>query len=192
MDTMLDYAGQDVRVPRRFWADPRTWKITTAVLLVVVIVAGTLLYVYRYHVNSASLTSLGGNQKTYSDGREMQIMIAGNENRRTAVVLVLDAKRRVIGPGRSFLSSDPIEGLQSSYRLITTYPPDPKASGVWVDGRRREVSDRMLVVYISDKLPATDITIGEADQALFVDDARTLDPVQFVEKWIKPRLPKTK
>ena len=79
-----------------------------------------------------------------------------------------------------------MEGLLSSWRVTTHYPPDPQVSGLWVDGRR-EVSDRMLVIYISDKLPATDIAVGEADQASFLNDARNLDPLLFVEKWIKPR-----
>lgn len=103
------------------------------------------------------------------------------------MVSTVDPARRVLQPGRVYSSHDPIEGLVSSSRIATHYPPDPGASGVWVDGRRRQVSDRLLVIYISDKRPATDITIREADQASFLADAESLDPLLFVDKWIKPR-----
>jgi hypothetical protein len=194
MGSTLDYASREVRRPRRYWPDPRTWKILIGVLLSVVIVSATLFAVHRYRVHAASLTSLGGNQKSFPDGRDVQVVIAGNANNRTAAVLVLhystaDPKRRVMKPGRVYSTSDPMEGLLSSWRVITHYPPDPEVSGVWVDGQRRQVSDRMFVIYVSDKLPATDIAVGEADQASFLNDARTLDPLLFVEKWIKPRLP---
>jgi hypothetical protein len=193
MGSTLDYASREVRRPRRFWRDPRTLRIFVGVLLSVVIVSATLSVVHRCRVNAASLTSLGGNQQSSADGRDVQVVIAGNANDRTAVVLVLhystaDPKRRVMKPGRVYSTSDPLEGLLSSWRVITHYPPDPEISGVWVDGQRRQMSDQMLVIYLSDKLRATDIAIGEADQAAFLNDARNLRPLLFVEKWITPRI----
>lgn len=194
MDSTLDYAGRSAETLRRFWPLPRRWKISIGLVLCVVVVSATLFKVHHYRVLAASLTSLGGNQGSSPDGRKVQIWIAGNANHRTAVVLVLqhitaDPKGRVLEPVRVYSSSDPIRGLQSSWRLRTRYPPDPAASGVWVDGQRRRVSDRLLVVYLSDKQPATDIAIREADQATFLADAGSLDPLLFVDKWIKPRLP---
>jgi hypothetical protein len=193
MGNTLDYASREASRARRFWPNRRTCTILIGVLPTVVIVSATLVAVHRYHVDAASLTSLGGNQKSSPDGRDVQLVIAGNGNDRTAVVLVLDystadPNRRVMKPGRVYSSTDPMEGLLSSCRVTTHYPPDPQVSGVWVDGRRREVSDRLLVIYISDKLPATDVAVGEADQSAFLNDSRNLGPLLFVEKWIKPRI----
>jgi len=62
-------------------------------------------------------------------------------------------------------------------------------SGLWIDGRKRPVGDSLTAIYISDKLPATDLPIPEKDQPQFVNEARTLEPLSFVDKWIKPRVP---
>jgi hypothetical protein len=120
-------------------------------------------------------------------------MIAGNANDRTAVVVVLhygtpDRRRNYGVPGRVYSSNDPIEGLLSACRVDTSYPPDPVESGVWVDGKRRLMSDRLTVIYISDKVSATDVAVGEGEQDAFLRDARSSDPLQFIEKWIQPRL----
>jgi hypothetical protein len=193
MGSTLDYASGEVGRPRWFWPDRRTWTIFICVLLPVVIVSATLRVVHGYRVRAASLTSLEGDQKSYADGREVQIVTVGNANDRTSLVLVLhystaDRARRVMKPGRVYSTDDPVEGLLSSSSVITKSPPDPEVSGVWVDGRRRQMSDRMLVIYISDKVAATDIAVSEAEQAAFLNDARDLDPLLFVEKWIEPRV----
>src|SRR4051812_10570751 len=107
MGSTLDYASREVGRPRWFWPDRRTRTILIGVLLAVVIVSAALRAVHGYRVRAASLTSLGGNQKSDRDGREVQIVIAGNANDRTAVVLVLhhstaDRARRVMKPGRVY------------------------------------------------------------------------------------------
>jgi hypothetical protein len=156
------------------------------VLASVVAVSLILLRAQRYRQRAASLTSLAGGKHSYADGRDVQIAIAGNGNERTAVVLVLhystvDPQRRKGVPGRVYSTRDPIEGLSSSWRLTTSYPPDPIVSGVWIDGRKLSVSDRLSVIYISDKVPATNISIGEGEQGAFLADARQLDLLAFVE-----------
>lgn len=158
-------------------------------------VGAAVFRVHEYHRRAASLVSLGGGRRHYADGRDVEIMIAGNANDRSAVVVVLhygtiDPRRNYGVLGRVYSSNDPIEGLLSACRVDTSYPPDPVESGVWVDGKRRSVSDRLTVIYISDQVPATDIGVGEGEQDSFLNDARRSDPLQFIEKWIQPRLAK--
>ena len=107
MGNTLDYASREARTPRRFWPNRRTCTILVGVLLSVIIVSSTLFTVHRNHFNAASLTSLAGNQKSYADGRDVKLVIAGNGNGRTAVVLVLhystaDPNRRIMKPGRVY------------------------------------------------------------------------------------------
>lgn len=148
----------------------------------------------RQHARwAASLVSDGGQQVAYSDGRDVRILILGNANRRTAVVVVLhhgtpDPRRRVAAQGRMQSSDDPLDSLRSSVKWTTQYPPDPDVSGLWVDGRKLRVGDALTVVYVSDTLPATELAIPEADQATFLSDATSLDPLAFIDRWITPKL----
>ena len=145
---------------------------------------------WRQHsIHSESLTSLGGTKQIFSDGRAVEIHIAGNELDETKVVIVahiatVDPERNVLKPGVVYSSHDPIGDLKSAYTLTTHYPPDPDISGLWVDGVERDIRDGLTVVYISDLQQATDVIIFPEVQESFLKDAREMDPLEFIGKWM--------
>ena len=172
--------AQTGRAVSRFRRHPRV--ALAAVVAALLLAAGAVAYgVHRHRVRAGSLVTLGGTERQYADGRGVKIVIAGNANDRTSVVFVSHygtpdpARQRV----RPFLSGGEVKAHS---------PPDPDASGLWVDGRKRRVGDALTVIYMSEKLAATDVSIPEGEQPRFLDDARQLDPLRFVEKWITPRL----
>lgn len=182
---------------------PRT-KIAVLALGSTLAIAAVLGWysMQRWQFRSEALVSRGGQKQLYPDGRGVEIVIADNDFGETAVVLVLhcstiDPERRVLPEGRVFSSDDPIGEFKSSYRVVTHYPADPSISGVWVGGIKRDTGHGLVVVYISDQQSATDIVIPTQEQSAFVNDARELDPLEFIEKWVplqvrdRERLPLT-
>ena len=170
--------------------------------ILIVVVAACLLFAlaYRWHTAGArrtgadALVSRAGQKHLYPDGREVEIIIAGNNADETAVVLILlystvDPSRTMSRAGTIWSSNDPIKGLQSTWKLVTHYPPDPSQSGFWVDEVPREIGNGLTAVYISDQQPATDLMIPEHKQQSFVDDAGAMDPLKFIDKWVQPEIP---
>lgn len=154
------------------------------------------LFVYHQHrqrILAAALVSQGSQQYMYPDGRDARIYVVGNANGRTAAVLVFyrgtaDPRRREVHGEATYSTSDPLDGLKSSVLVTTHYPPDPDQSGLWIDGRKRVVGDDLSVIYVSDELSATEVAIPAIEQNGFIDDARKLDPLRFIDKWLQRRL----
>jgi len=116
------------------------------------------------------------------DGRAFHIQIGENARHEARVVLIEETSN--LRPG-SYPSSF---HLASETSLVPHDPPDPTQSGIWIDGRRRQLSELLMVVYVSDKLPATQIAIPLGQQRRFLEEARSSDGFAFITKWIEPRL----
>lgn len=159
-------------------------------LLAIVLAVGWRYGVQKAKQLSGVLDSQAGQQRIYSGGRAVEILIGGNREGETKIVLVLhksqaDAEYPV--SGKIYSSANLVNGMRSSYQF--TVNPDPEVSGVWIDGKKRDLTNGLTVVYISDQHQATDVTIPIADQQTFVADAHSMKALPFVEKWILPRLP---
>ena len=170
-------------------------KIISSVIglgLVTGTIIGSWYMQQRWRNGSESLISRGGQQNFYGDGRGVEIIIADNDYKETRVVLILhgstiDPERRSLN-GKVYTNHDPVGDLKSSGKLVTHYPPDSSISGLWVDDKKRNLKQGLNVVYISDKQTATEVLIPKENQIEFVSDARNLDPLMFIEKWITLRV----
>ena len=171
-----------------------SFRLSTILIVFAVLSVGLAYYVADQQRKAKCLVSRGGLQQVYADGREVEIVTAGNALDRTIVVVVLhystkNPKRLILEPGRTYSSNDPIEGLQSSYRLTSCWPPDPNASGLWIDGIRHSVGNELTCVYISDRTEATIIEIPANDVETFLDNIGEIDPLRFIDKWIAKPAP---
>src|SRR2546421_2862301 len=99
-----------------------------------------------------------------SDGHAFHIQIGENKRQVARVVLVREsANMPLANPNTAKLAS------QAS--MVAHDPPDPAQSGIWIDGRRRQLPPTLMVIYISDKVPATQIAIPLGQQARFLEEA---------------------
>lgn len=169
----------------------RRTKIISVFIFIGLIVAGGISsYVLRNRsIGKEALVSLGGQKVIYPDGLGVEIIIAGNDDDRTTVVVLLhcstiDPSQNELAQGIVYSSDNPVGDMKSTYTVTTHYPPDPAISGLWVDGQKRAIGDGLTVVYISDKQAATPLEISAQQQEAFVNDAREMDPLEFVKKWV--------
>jgi hypothetical protein len=159
-------------------------------LLAIALAVGWRYQVRRIKQLSGALYSQTGQQRIYSGGRAVELIIGGNQQKETNIVLILhkshaDAEYPV--SGKVYSSENLVNGLRSSYQIAAH--PDPELSGVWIDGTKLDLTNGLTVVYISDRHQATNVTVPLADQKRFVADAHSMQALPFVEKWILPRLP---
>lgn len=169
----------------------------STLLIVVSAIAGIAAYsTHRYRVAAEALTSLSVNGRTYADGRAVHIDIGGNHLGRKTVVLIhhvttRDRKRLELVPGKTYSGFPPMPNLKSEVRIQTHYPPDPRVSGVWIDGQKQHVGRDLLVVYVSDLSAAEKLEIPSENESEFVADASKLDPLKFIDKWVEPNRGRT-
>lgn len=93
------------------------FRLSTLLIVVGVIAVIAAYWSHRYRIANESLTSLTVNARSYGDGREVRIQIAGNPLGQSAIVLV----QHVATPNQEQL----LANLKSELRLETHYPPDP-------------------------------------------------------------------
>jgi hypothetical protein len=171
----------------------KVWLSVVAVAIIHVGVVSVLL-MRRAERRYNSLTKLWHQQQSLDDGRDYEIIKGGNEAGDVRVIVInhytqVDPQRRVLVPGVKYSSSDPIRGLKSSASVVTCFPPDPQRSGLWVDGRRWPLNKPLRVVYASENAPAVEIPIPSGEREQFLRDATAMDGLQFIAKWIEPRVP---
>jgi len=154
------------------------FRLLTLFIVVSVIAVMTAYFAHRHRIAKQALTSLTVNGHGYADGREVDIQIAGNSLGRSTVVLICDRQREK--------PSDLLPTLKSDVSLKTHYPPDSSVSGIWIDGRQQTIGNNLLVVYVSAISKAKILTIPEESNRDFLADAATLDPAQFVDRWVEP------
>ncbi len=128
-----------------------------------------------------AITTIVERHNRTTDGRAFHIQIGENAHHQARVVLIRESSNLPLGsyPGSFRLASET--------SLIAHDPPDLKQSGISIDGRRRQLSESLMVVYVSDKLPATQIAIPLGQQVRFLEEARSSDGFAFIAKWIEPR-----
>jgi hypothetical protein len=160
------------------------FRLSTLLIVVGVSAAIAAYLSHRYRIAAESLTSLTVNGNSYADGREVYIQIAGNALGRPSVVLI----QHHTTPDPKRVTPD----LRSELQLKLHYPPDPSHSGLWIDGQELRIGDGLHVLYVSDLTDAENIEIPPARSASFLSDAASLDPLQFVDKWIEPSRGRTK
>ena len=159
------------------------FRLSTLFIVVAVVGAVVAYTAHRYRMATEAVTSLTENGRSYPDGREVNIEIGGNPFGRSLVVLV----RHVAMPNTERTAAN----LKSELQLKLHYPPDPSISGLWIDGREQRIGYGLRIVYVSDTTTAEGIEIPQDQQAAFLSDAATLDPLQFVDKWIEPNRGRT-
>jgi hypothetical protein len=170
----------------------RTLLVAVAVISVVV-----AYWSHRYRIADRALTKLSVNDGGATDGQEVRIRIAGNSLGRSRVVLIQhlatpDRQRLKLIPGRTYSNNDPLPNMKSDVRLKLHSPPDPAVSGVWIDGREQELGSDLLVLYVSDLAVAERLDVPAERRGDFLSDAASLDPIQFVKKWIEPNRGRTR
>jgi hypothetical protein len=145
-----------------------------------------------------AIVSLGNPFAWSPTGREANFSIGGNEYDKTRIVLIehhdaIAPDWNKIDPRTSWSSNDPIFGLLSNVAVVTSYPPDPSKSGLWVDGKKVELDEHVHVVFVSERLPATRVQLTPAEEIEFLRELENMggsDHVfPFIDKWIIPRLP---
>ncbi len=148
------------------------------VIVVIGVIAATAAYfAHRHRIANESLTTLAINGSGYQDGRDVDIQIAGNAFDKTTVVLVCDRLRPI--------RWGPLAALKSEVSIVTHYPPDSSISGLWIDHRKQRLGNDLLVVYVTESSHAEILAISLENKRPFLADASTLDPLQFLDKWVK-------
>ena len=125
---------------------------------------------------------------------DVRIYIGSNGSDVARVVVIQhhpleEGERRVLQEGVVYSSDDPVEGLKSNVSIATAYPADAAKSGLRIDGRSVPLTKPLTVVFTSNTLPATEIDVPEEERDLFLDNAKNMDPYEFVETHVLPRLP---
>lgn len=167
------------------------FRLSTLLIFVSAIAIIAAYSTHRHRTATEALTSLSVNGRTYADGRAVHIDIGGNHLGRSTVVLIRhvatrDQKRLEVVPGKTYSGFPPMPNLKSELRIQTHYPPDPRISGVWIDGQKQHVGHDLLVVYVSDLSTAEKLEIPSGSKSDFVADAAKLDPLKFVDRWVEP------
>ncbi len=170
-------------------------KIWVSLLVIGVVFFGGFKFHDNHKLKSLSLTTLGGNDKLIEGGAEIKISILGNSYKDDKFIII-----RQISPKNptanmpfngvtSWSSNSQLLGLKSSFKCITHHPEDPKVSGVWIDGEKQEIENRVRIFYISDTIKAFEVPYKDEDEADLLSDARSMNPFEFVDKRIKPHFP---
>jgi len=145
----------------------------------------TAVFLWRGFVRGPSMdnaiTRIVERHNHLSDGRAFHIQIGENRRQIARVVLVRESANMP-------LTNPDSAKLASQASMIAHDPPDPAQSGIWIDGRRRQLPPTLMVIYISDKIPATQIAIPPSQQTRFLEDARTADGFDFIAKWVRKAL----
>ena len=168
-----------------------TFRLST-VFIVLALLSIPLAYYaadYRNKERAFRYQSVRTNQ--YQDGRQIDIEWSRNGHDQTTAVVVTHYSTTVpeevpILLGRRS-SRHPIKGLLSNYKLAAGIPSLNNNSGLWINGKRREVGNNLTCIYISDKTKAIEIDISPRDTAAFLNDMRELEALLFIEKWILPQ-----
>lgn len=160
------------------------FKLSTLLIIVGLSAAIAAYLSHRHRIAAEALTSLTVNGSSYADGREVHIQIAGNALGRPSIVLM----QHHATPDPKRVTSN----LRSELQLKLHYPPDPLHSGLWIDGQELRIGNGLQVLYVSDLTDAKNIEIPPAMSTSFLSDAASLDPLQFVDKWIEPSQGRTK
>lgn len=183
--------------PRGFFL--RTSSLTAWLVLLVAVWLAVLLFALlrgpsRLPVANAAIVVVHTHPFFAPDGRECRIQVGEDDHQAARVIVVQHLTTP--DPSLADTTADTRPGtgpmdtrLRSRVTLVSLYPPNAQRSGLWIDGIKRSLVTPLTVVYVSDKLPATEIVIAPTQQPRIIEDARWLDGFSFIAKWISPRLP---
>ena len=145
----------------------------------------------HYNVLDRSTVAIHSQSRSFQDGRQIELAVGMNAHHHVLFVCVAyqsltDAER---GTRMGLSVPSPLLGMRSSVQTIAKEPPDPVNSGLWIDGQKRVLGKGFVFVFVSDRVPACEIAIKESEQVALVQDANTMELLEFIQKWIVPRLP---
>src|SRR6478609_4940823 len=123
-------------------------------VLAVIWLSVTAVSLWRGYLRAPSrdnaITRIVERHNRLADGRAFHIQIGENQNHVARVVLIRESPNMpLVNPMSAKLASE--------VSMIAHEPPDATQSGLWIDGRRRQLSPTLMVVYVSDKIPARQV-----------------------------------
>jgi hypothetical protein len=136
------------------------------------------------------LPAAGVHSQLYFDGTRIARHVLYNSFHEPMVVVVLHQATPPENPISSWSSTNPVITF-SSYQITSKYPEDIEASGLWIDGVKRDHTKGFVAVYLSDRSPAMDLPVSKDERASFVEDAEQMAGDAFIEKWIQPLIDAT-
>jgi hypothetical protein len=146
--------------------------------------------------HSSVITSVLDRPTIKADGTACRIQIGRNEMHAVRVILIRQHTlpstlwpTSLSSPTGSATRPATAAALKSQAVLVGEQPPDPVRSGLWINGVKHPLKERLTVVYVSDVVPATEVHIPAELQDAFIYDAENSeDEFACVTKWIMPRL----